>query len=167
MATEATISECREAIEDGFQSSYKQMACAGGRIVTDVSSQTIGASTTATLEILTVRFDNSPPMISGNNILLQDQRKCYNVSVSVTGTTPTHVDGVMTLSLYWFDGTFHNLLMAQDMYYDANRSSFACSLSTCVKSIDRNDNYVYAQLSNGVDVTTTITRYRISAFRVC
>lgn len=167
MASQETIDEARIAIEDGFQSSYKQMACAGGRIVTDVSSQSIPASSDATLEILTVRFDNSPPMILGNLILLQDQRKVYNVSVSVTGATPTHVSGVMNLSLYWFDGAFNNLLMSQDMFYDASKSTFSICLSTCVKSIDRNDNYVYAVLSNGVDVPTTITRYRISAFRVC
>lgn len=167
MATQATIDEARTAFEAGYQASYMQLACAAGRITTDPSSQTIQPGATTTLQIISTRFDSIPTMISGNNILLQNQQKCYNASASITASSAVHVDGVMSLDLYWFDGTIHNLLQSQDLIYVASKSEFSIGLSTCLKSIDRNDNYIYCQLTNGTDVPVTIDRYRFSCFRVC
>lgn len=167
MATQATIDEARTAIEEGYQASYIQLACAAGRITTDPTSQTIQPGATATLQIISVRFDSSPTMINGNNILLQNQKKVYNASVSVTASSAVHVDGVMSLDLYWFDGTLHNLLQSQDVLYVAAKSEFSIGTSTCLKSIDRNDNYIYCQLTNGCDVPITIDRYRFSCVRAC
>lgn len=166
MATDQTLLEASIAFAAGYSCSPLQKACAAGRIPGD-TLQTIGAGATSTLQIESIRFDDPTPMISGNNILLDNQQKIYGVSCSITGTQATHNTGIITLSLYWFDGVEAKLLMSQDyIFLDTQSTINSCLASSC-KTNARNDNYIYATLFNGTNNSLDITRFRFSAVRAC
>lgn len=161
-----TLQEARDACAAGYTCSPLQKACAAGRIVGD-ALQTINSMTETILEVKSTRFDDPTPMISGNNILLDNQQKIYGVSCSITGSQPTHTTGVLTLNLYWFDGTSSKLIMSQDFIFLDTQSTINACLASACKTNARNDNYIYATLYNGTNASIDITRFRFSAVRAC
>lgn len=148
-----------------YITSGSQKSCAAGIIPGD-TAQVIASLATATVNIESVRYDDSPAMVSGNTILVTDQQQVWNVSATIRGTiSNAGGNNTMTVCLCWYDGSVSLVLAQQDLYVPANWTQWNCTLATGAKTIANVGQYYYTEIFNDTNKSTTIEKYRISVSR--
>lgn len=148
--------------------STNQKACAGG-ITPGVSA--LQAITTGsgniTLLIKDVLFDWFNPMISGNDILLDDLQQVWTVSALMRGTFATNpTSQTFSATMIWYNGTTDKIIGQQDAFVAANAPTFNITISTTMKTNSNPGQYIRCALNNTTNATMNITHYRFSTIRI-
>jgi hypothetical protein len=149
-----------------------QKACAGGQGLATPATQTVASGVTATLIIVDRMFDYSPPMISGNSILLNQPSRVWLIAAMVWGTYVGPAGGNQTISLYirWVDGNGVTRTIGRGDFpalRNGGASSFSCYVGGGMKTnTGPNIQSIYAELFNDTNKTLTLVGYRFSAARL-
>jgi hypothetical protein len=150
--------------------SGKQNACAAGIFpdVPDAPQAISGAGPTVVL-IKSVKFDDSPALVSGNNLLMPVLQQVWGVSATMSGNYTGGGGQAFTLRLMWNDGSggADKQLAAQDQSFSPAIGAFNVTIATAAKSNANPNNFIYCDVICTGALALSVTKFRFSICRAC
>jgi hypothetical protein len=160
--------ETQATIDNGYSASYFCLSASAGRILTDETNQTVSATSSATLQIFSTRFDDpNTPLVSTNNLLLPNITKTWSVTASCNlSSVITHSSAVVRLDLHFFDGITDIIISGDTFNFHTDQTICSLSCASLVRSGADDSSFIYAVLTNNTDSDIVVDSYGITTIRM-